>query len=63
MPTELLDLRLAFRALSDEDSDEGVDDAIEDDKVEGDDDVEDDDMDGDDGNDTAPDNDEKSLDE
>ena len=49
MPTELLDLRLAFRALSDEDSDEGADDTLEDDKVEDDDEVEDDDMDSDDG--------------
>jgi hypothetical protein len=33
MPTELLDLRLAFRALSDEDSDDGTEDAIEDDGI------------------------------
>jgi hypothetical protein len=63
MPTELLDLHLAFRALSDEDSDEGVDTTTEDDKVESDDEVEDDDMDGGDGDGDGADNDEKSIDE
>ena len=33
MPTELLDLRLAFRALSDEDGDESVDESLADDDV------------------------------
>ena len=41
MPTELLDLRLAFRALSDEDSDEGADDVIKDDEISDDDELED----------------------
>jgi len=59
MPTELLDLRLAFRALSDEDSDEGAGDAAEsEDLTEGDDDLEDDDMDSDDGDGDSADGDE-----
>ena len=33
MPTELLDLRLAFRALSDDDSEEGVEDTTGDEDV------------------------------
>ena len=56
MPTELLDLRLlAFRALSDEDSDEGAENAIEDENIAEDDELTDDDMDGDDDNDDSPD--------
>jgi hypothetical protein len=45
MPTELLDLRLAFRALSDEDSDEGADETVKGDDIT-DDEVEDTDVDG-----------------
>lgn len=42
MPTEeLLDLHLAFRALSDEDSDEGADAVVKDDEVIDDDGLED----------------------
>ena len=60
MPTELLDLRLAFRALSDEDSDEGADDAGGGDITEDDDDL------GDETETDAaegPDNDEEALEE
>jgi len=46
MPTELLDLRLAFRALSDEDSDDGADETIKDDEVTDDDELEDADTSG-----------------
>jgi hypothetical protein len=49
MPTELLDLRLAFRALSDEDSDEGADETVKGDDIT-DAEVEDTDVDGDDEN-------------
>ena len=46
MPTELLDLRLAFRALSDEDSDEGADETVKGDDIIDDDELEDGDVNG-----------------
>lgn len=56
MPTELLDLRLAFRALSDDDSDEAVEDTTGDDDVTLDDDeLGDDDMNVGDGDDNGED--------
>ena len=63
MPTEeLLDLHLAFRALSDEDVDDGVDTTPDDEDLD-DDDEEDDDMDGDDSDDDNLDDEEESASE
>ena len=58
MPTELLDLRLAFRALSDEDGDEGADGAAK-----GDDIIDDDELEDGDANGAADDDDEEAIEE
>lgn len=58
MPTEeLLDLHLAFRALSDEDADDGANDTPDSENLD-DDELEDDDTDSDDGDNSDDDNEE-----